>query len=116
MNRNNLGTDVVDAGAWQEAVRLPAFRELIDAKKRLLVPMTLIYFLVFIGTTLLAGYAKPFMTTKVVGSFNVAYLLVVGIYVMCWVMAMIYVKVANRDFDRLAAKAIEQRAAMKAIA
>lgn len=93
---------------WRDAVKLPAFRELIAAKKKLLVPMVLMYFGLFMGVTLLAGYAKEFMAQKVNGAFNVAYLLVLGCYFMCWVMGLLYVKVANRDFDALALRAVKE--------
>lgn len=106
MTPDNLGLPARDAGYWRDAVDLPSFRALIQAKKKLLVPMVLIYFGTFMSMTLLAGYGKEFMTQKVSGAFNMAYLLVLGCYLMCWVMGVIYVRVANRDFDAMAGKAI----------
>ena len=106
MSPNDQGTSARDAKYWKNAVSLPAFRELMAAKKKLLVPMVLMYFGLFMGMTLLAGYAKEFMTQKISGAFNVAYLLVLGCYFMCWIMAVIYVRVANRDFDAMASRAV----------
>ena len=106
MSPNDQRMTGEDPEYWQKAVNLPSFRELIAAKKKLLMPMVLMYFSLFMGMTLLAGYGKEFMTQKVVGSFNMAYLLVLGCYIMCWVMGVIYVRVANRDFDALATRAI----------
>lgn len=106
MTLDNPGLAARDARYWQNAVNLPSFRELIQAKKKLLLPMVLIYFGTFMGMTLLAGYGKDFMTQKVSGAFNMAYLLVLGCYIMCWVMGVVYVRLANRDFDAMAAKAI----------
>ena len=114
MEPNSPGLEAAEARYWHDAVSLPTFRALIAAKKRLLVPMVLAYFAFFTTITLLAGYAKPLMTTRVLGSFNVAYLLVVIMYVLCWIMAVRYVKVANRDFDAMAADAIAELATKKA--
>ncbi len=97
-----------DARYWQDAVNLPSFRELIQAKKKLLVPMVLVYFGAFMGMTLLAGYGKEFMTQKISGAFNMAYLLVLGCYFMCWILGLIYVRIANRDFDAMASSAIKE--------
>ncbi|WP_395057663.1 DUF485 domain-containing protein [Polaromonas sp.] len=97
-----------DARYWQEAVDLPSFRELMKAKKKLLVPMVLLYFGAFMGMTLLAGYGGNFMTQKISGAFNMAYLLVLGCYFMCWILGLVYVRIANRDFDAMAARAIEE--------
>lgn len=106
MSPNDPGLAARDAQYWRDAVDLPSFRALIQAKKALLVPMVLVYFGAFMGMTLLAGYGKGFMTQKVTGAFNMAYLLVLACYVMCWVMGVLYVRVANRDFDVMAAQAI----------
>ncbi len=110
MSPNDQSLAGRDPEYWQKAVNLPSFRELIAAKKKLLIPMVLMYFGLFMGMTLLAGYGKEFMTQKVAGSFNVAYLLVLGCYIMCWVMGLIYVRVANRDFDAMAARAVSDLA------
>ncbi len=106
MSPNDQNAAGKDPQYWQKAVNLPSFRELIAAKKKILVPMVLVYFGLFMGMTLLAGYGKEFMSQKITGSFNMAYLLVLCGYLMCWVMGIVYVRIANRDFDALAARAI----------
>ena len=59
MKPDSPGIEAAEARYWHDAVALPGFRALIAAKKTLLVPMVLLYFGLFMGTTLLAGYAKP---------------------------------------------------------
>lgn len=98
---------------WQQAVQLPSFKHLIQQKKKVLVPMVFIYLAVFMGTALMAGFARDFMAQKVWGAFNVGYLLVLGCYLMCWAMGMVYVRIANRDFDPLAAAAVADLRAQK---
>ena len=41
------------------------------------------------------------------GSLSLSYLLVFATYIVAWVVAVAYVRVANRDFDPKAANAID---------
>ena len=102
-----------DGTDWQKAVTLPSFRHLIQQKKKLLIPMVVIYLTVFMGMTLLAGFARDFMTQKVFGAINMGYLLVFLCYLMCWVMGVVYVRIANSDFDLMAVAAIADLKAQK---
>ncbi len=67
---------------------------------------TPIYLIGYIGLTVLAGFAKGFMAHKVVGAVNVGFILIAANYVLAWVLAIIYVRVANATFDPLAKKAV----------
>ena len=49
--------------------------------------------------TLLAGYAKDFMTIKLFGSMNVGFSLILLAYVICWAGALLYVRAASGPFD-----------------
>jgi uncharacterized membrane protein (DUF485 family) len=100
-------TDRTSRQAWATAVDSDAFSELIATKVRCVAWLLGFSFFFIVATTLLAGYAKDFMGQKVFGSFNLGYLLVVSIYVLCWVVSLIYVRTANRKFDAQAAVAIE---------
>jgi uncharacterized membrane protein (DUF485 family) len=95
-----------DSRYWHDAVATASFRTLLATKRRCVAPLLIASFVFIIAMTLLAGFAKPFMGIKVVGSFNVAYLLVVLTYGLCWTVAVLYVRTANRDFDAQAAAAI----------
>lgn len=91
---------------WDEAVASDSFRELLQTKTRLVLPLLLTSFCFVIATTLLAGFAKGFMAHKVIGAFNMGYLLVLATYVVCWSVAVIYVRGANAKFDAQSAVAI----------
>ncbi|MBY0381624.1 MAG: DUF485 domain-containing protein [Xanthobacteraceae bacterium] len=82
-----------------------SIKALIAEKLKYLVPMTIIFMVGYIGLTVLAGFAKGFVGIKVIGSFNVGYLLIALNYLLSWVLAIVYVRVANGIFDPLAAKA-----------
>ena len=72
---------------------------LITTKVRFLGPMVVIYMLSYVGVTALAGFAKGFMALKVAGSLNVGFVLIAFNYSLSWVLALVYVLVANRIFD-----------------
>ncbi len=88
---------------WTAAVRDPSFRDLIATKARFLVPVIVFYLAFYLGITLLAGFAPGFMARRVVGAVNVGYLLIIAIYVVVWILALVYVRVANTTFDPKAA-------------
>ena len=83
-----------------------SIRALIAEKLKYLVPMTVIFLVGYIGLTVLAGFGKTIMGIKVVGAFNVGYLLITFNYGLSWVLAIVYVRIANNIFDPLAARAV----------
>jgi uncharacterized membrane protein (DUF485 family) len=79
-----------------------AFRRLMSVKRRTIVPLLGPSLLYTLTVALLAGYAPGVMALKVVGSFTLGYLLVLGVYVVCWLVSVIYVWMANKNFESLA--------------
>ena len=90
--------------ARPEAVQA-AVRSLVAAKLRFLVPMTIIFMVGYIGLTVIAGFAKGLMAVKIVGSLNLGFALIAFNYVLSWVLALVYERIANRIFDPLASRA-----------
>lgn len=82
-----------------------AVQSLVAAKLRFLVPMTIIFMVGYIGLTAIAGFAKGLMGIKVVGPFNLGFALITFNYVLSWVLALVYERVANKIFDPLASRA-----------
>jgi uncharacterized membrane protein (DUF485 family) len=78
---------------------------LIAEKLKYLVPMTAIFMVGFMGLTVLAGFAKDLMGTKIIGSVNLDYVLIAFNYVLSWVLAIVYGRIAADKFDPLAARA-----------
>lgn len=97
---------VDDGRYWNEAVASATFKQLLHTKRRLVAPLLIASFAFIVATMLLAGYAKPLMALKVSGAFNLGYLLVLLTYLVCWAVAMIYVRSANARFDLQADAAI----------
>ncbi|WP_426436841.1 DUF485 domain-containing protein [Bradyrhizobium genosp. P] len=80
-------------------------RQLIAEKLRYLVPMTIIFMVGYIGLTILAGFARGLTGTKVIGSVNFGFVLIALNYLLSWVLAIVYGRIAGEVFDPLAAKA-----------
>jgi uncharacterized membrane protein (DUF485 family) len=80
-------------------------RKLIAEKLKYLVPMTIIFMVGYIGLTVLAGFAKDLIGLKVIGSVNLGFVLIALNYVLSWMLAIIYGRIAGTVFDPLAAKA-----------
>lgn len=78
----------------------PGFRDLVQTKKRVVAPLLLVSLGFFFCLTLLAGFAKPLMSTKLTGSFNIGFFLILLGYLVCWVAAVLYVRAANVIFDK----------------
>jgi uncharacterized membrane protein (DUF485 family) len=95
---------MVRSGTSLEAAHA-SVRQLITEKLKYLVPMTIIFMVGYIGLTVLAGFAGGLMGTKVIGSVNLGFMLIALNYVLSWVLAIVYGRVANDVFDPLAAKA-----------
>jgi uncharacterized membrane protein (DUF485 family) len=67
--------------------------------------MTIIFMVGYIGLTVLAGFAKNLMGTKVIGSVNLGFVLIAFNYLLSWVLAIVYGRIAAGRFDPLAARA-----------
>jgi uncharacterized membrane protein (DUF485 family) len=80
-------------------------KALIAEKLRYLVPMTIIFMVSYIGLTILAGFAKGLLGTKIIGSVNLGFVLIALNYLLSWVLAITYGRIAADKFDPLAAKA-----------
>jgi uncharacterized membrane protein (DUF485 family) len=80
-------------------------KELIAEKLMFLVPMTMSFTVSYIGLTVFAGFAKDLMGLKIVGSVNLGFALIALNYLLSWVLAIVYGRIAASKFDPLAARA-----------
>lgn len=83
-----------------------SIRLLVFEKLRYLVPMTVLFITCYIGLTVLAGFAKGFIGTKVIGSVNLGFVLIAFNYLLSWGLAIAYGSIAQNKFDPLAARAV----------
>ena len=86
---------------WDEIAESKAFKDLMATKKIFIVPAFMFFVVYYFALPILVGYAPQFMSTKVIGEVNLAYLFALSQFFVAWIIAGLYVKAAN-NFDRLA--------------
>ena len=90
-------------------------RQLIAEKLKYLIPMTILFMAGYIGLTVLAGFARGFVGTKVTGSVNLGFLLIALNYLLSWALAFAYERIAADKFDPLAARAAAETLRLGAV-
>ena len=81
---------------WARVDNMPEFRELMAAKVRFIVPATIFFIVYYFALPVLVGYAPKFMDTPVIGPVNIAYLFALSQFFMAWILAWIYMRVADK--------------------
>jgi len=92
---------------WDDIAESQAFKDLMATKKIFIVPAFIFFVVYYFALPVLVGYAPQFMSTKVIGEVNLAYLFALSQFFVAWIIAGLYVKAAN-DFDRLAKDIVEK--------
>ena len=94
---------------WIAAEKSPEFQELVSTRNRFVVPATIFFLVWYLGFIFLAGSAKDFMGREFIfDGLTVGYVLALSQFVMVWVLAWVYIKKADRDFDPLARAAAKK--------
>jgi uncharacterized membrane protein (DUF485 family) len=86
---------------WDKIAESREFQDLLATKKIFIVPAFIFFVVYYFALPVLVGYAPQFMSTKVIGEVNLAYLFALSQFFVAWLIAGLYVKAAN-NFDRLA--------------
>ncbi|GAA2735299.1 DUF485 domain-containing protein [Pedococcus aerophilus] len=81
----------------------PEFDELRSRFRKFVFPMTALFLAWYFLYVLLSTYAPAFMSTKVFGNVNIGLILGLGQFVSTFVITIIYVRWADREFDPRAA-------------
>src|SRR3974390_2948894 len=84
---------------WDEIAESKPFTDLMATKKIFIVPAFIFFIVYYFALPALVGYAPQFMSTKVIGQVNLAYLFALSQFFVAWIIAALYVRAAN-DFDR----------------
>lgn len=92
---------------WDKIASSTEFKDLMATKKVFIVPAFIFFVVYYFALPVLVGYAPQFMSTKVFGHVNLAYLFALSQFFVAWLIAGLYVKAAN-DFDRLAKDILEK--------
>ena len=92
---------------WDEIAESKAFQDLMATKKTFIVPAFIFFVVYYFALPVLVGYAPQFMSTKVIGEVNLAYLFALSQFFVAWIIAGLYVRAAN-NFDRLAKEILDK--------
>lgn len=83
---------------WERVSEMDEFRLLLLAKVGFVVPATIFFIVYYFALPILVGYAPTFMSKKVWGPVNLAYLFALSQFFMAWAIAFLYVRAAKK-FD-----------------
>ena len=97
-------------GQDREIPRVPGAGE---GRKAFVVPGTIFFLAWYMGFILLVAYAEDFMSRRVYEGLTVGYCLALTQFVMVLVLGLLYLRKSDREFDPLAAKAIEKYAGQR---
>jgi uncharacterized membrane protein (DUF485 family) len=86
---------------WDHIAESQPFKDLMATKKIFIVPAFVFFVVYYFALPVLVGYAPQFMSTKVFGLVNLAYLFALSQFFVAWIIAGLYVRAAA-NFDRLA--------------
>lgn len=87
---------------WDRVQEMDEFRLLLLAKKEFVIPATVFFVVYYFALPVLVGYAPEFMSRKVLGPVNLAYLFALSQFFVAWGIAFNYVRAA-RIFDKYGA-------------
>src|SRR5690242_6863562 len=86
---------------WERIASTESFRRLLREKRRFVIPATVFFIVYYFALPILVGYFPKFMSRRVFGPVNIAYVFALSQFVMAWIVAALYVRAAGR-FDKLA--------------
>jgi uncharacterized membrane protein (DUF485 family) len=86
---------------WDKIAESKEFNDLMATKRIFIIPAFIFFVVYYFALPVLVGYAPQFMSTKVIGVVNLAYLFALSQFFVAWLIAGLYVRAAN-DFDKLA--------------
>ena len=84
------------------------FQSLKNALRRFVFPATVGFLAWYLLYVLMSGYARGFMSTKLLGNINVAYVFGILQFVSTFVIAYVYAKYAAKHLDPTADKIRER--------
>jgi len=86
---------------WDQIAESRQFKDLMATKKTFIVPAFVFFVTYYFALPVLVGYAPQFMSIRVFGVLNLAYLFALSQFFVAWIIAGLYVRAAN-NFDQLA--------------
>lgn len=82
------------------------FRKLISSKKKLIIPMTILFLAFYFALPVLTSYTK-ILNKPAIGDITWAWLFATAQFIMTWILCTVYVKKAS-TFDHLAEEVLAE--------
>ena len=92
---------------WDHVAKSKEFRDLMATKRIFIVPAFVFFLIYYFLLPILVGYAPNFMSIKVWGNVNLAYLFALSQFFMAWIIAGLYVR-AGDNFDEISKDIIDR--------
>jgi uncharacterized membrane protein (DUF485 family) len=92
---------------YERLERSSEFQELVRRRRSFVLPATIFFLSYYMGFILLCGYAEDFMASSVYEGLTVGYCLALTQFVMVFVLGIMYLRKADRDYDPLAQRIVE---------
>ncbi len=89
-------------GDWNRVESSPEFQRLVAQRRRVVIPALIVFVLIFGTFTVLAAWGHHVMAHQIVSGFSVAYAFALGLIVMTWILARVYIHASNSRIDPLA--------------
>lgn len=98
---------------WPVIERSPEFQELVQTRRRIITPLTVIWLVVSLGYLLLAAFAPGVMGWQVVDGLPFAWIAAISQVLLTWGVTWTYLRKADKVLEPLeqAAAAVAQRPA-----
>lgn len=95
IEKNKVKTENV----YSEVARSPEFKQLLKAKRKFILPMSIFFLCFYIALPLMTSYSKV-LNTKAIGDITWAWIFAFAQFIMTWGLCMIYHKKA-KSFDEM---------------
>lgn len=105
MSKDTSARKVKDEIDYTAIVQSAEFQQLLEAKRKFIVPMSIFFFTFFISLPLLTSYTTV-LNNRAFGDVTWAWVFAFAQFVMTWALCMIYSKKAE-SFDRLSEKILQ---------
>ena len=93
---------------WREIAESPEFRRLERTRRRLVLTFLGVFSLGLGAFLILSAYARPFMRKSVSGGLTVAYVWLLALTVLAWIIVWSYLRVSERWLEPLARRIVER--------
>lgn len=84
---------------WSEVQRSAGYRELRAARRRFLIPASVVYLAVYFGFLVLTLDAPSLFQRQLHGGLNIGFVLLTAMFVLVWVGVLVHNSIARRHWD-----------------